>query len=117
MLTLRFRQLYPKILQIKEQVSGPKLNHLVTLAFDQLQTWILRVDRATDHLTLVNQSDLDLIDVVLRRSGTAPEDVLATIPQLDADSPINIPNIQNEGSEQLAAYFKDNFRNKYQITI
>lgn len=65
----------------------------------------------------MNQSDLDLTDVVLRRPGTAPEDVFVTIPQLDADSTIDIPLTQNLGTEQLVVEFKDSYGNHYWVTV
>jgi len=117
MLTLRFRQLYPEKLKILEQFSGPKLNRLVTRTFEQLQTWILEIERETDHLTLVNKSDLDLNDLFLRQPGAAPENVLETIPQLDADSSIDIHLNQNLGTEQLVVEFRDNYSNHYRVTV
>ena len=65
----------------------------------------------------MNQSDLALIDVVLQRPGTAPEDVLATVPQLDAYSAIDIILIQNLGTKQLEVEFKDSYGNHYQVTV
>lgn len=116
-LTLRLRQFYLGKHQIIEQFSSPKLSRLVTRAFEQLQTWILQVEHATDHLTLVNQSDLDLIDVILRRPGSDPEDVVTIVPQLVSDSAIDIHIDQNLISEQLIAEFSDNFGNRYQVPI
>ena len=117
MLTLRLCQVYPIKPQIMGQFIGRKLGHLLQRAFEQLHTWILRVERAKDRLTLVNQSDLDLIDVNLRESGTAPENVLATIPQLDTDSAIDIPLTKNLGTEQLVFEFKDRYDNHYRLTV
>ncbi|MFQ6126475.1 MAG: hypothetical protein ACE5R6_17960 [Candidatus Heimdallarchaeota archaeon] len=117
MLKIRFRQLYTEKLEIMKRFSSPKFSRLITRALEQLLTWILRVERTTDHLTLVNQSDLNLNDVILRRPRSDPKDILATVPQLDADSMIVIHLDQNLISEQLVAEYNDNFGNRYQVPI
>ncbi|MFQ6042870.1 MAG: hypothetical protein ACE5PV_18585 [Candidatus Poribacteria bacterium] len=117
MLTLRFRHLYPIKTQILRQFPGPKLARLLQRAFAHLQTQILRVERRRTQLTLVNQSDLELSDLTLRRPDSPPKEVLVVIPHLGPDSKIDILHDQELEFEHLVAEFADNFENQYRIVV
>ena len=117
MLTLRICQLYSTKPLIMERFPDPKLGHLLQSAFERLQTWILRVEKGIDRHALINQSDLELKDVVLRRPSSTPEEVLVTIPYLGPDSGIDITIDPKLGIEQLVAEFTDNFANQYRIVV
>ncbi|MFQ6126466.1 MAG: hypothetical protein ACE5R6_17915 [Candidatus Heimdallarchaeota archaeon] len=117
MLTLRLRQLYTKKSQIMGRISGIKLGHLLQRTCDHLQKWILRVERAMDQLTLVNQRDLVLNNVRLRRPEFDPEEVLATIQRLGSDSVLEVVLESDVGSGQLVAEFTDNFGINYRVLV
>ena len=117
MLTLHFRLLYPAKPQIIDQYPGPKLTHLFQLAFEQLKTWILRVEKGTSQLTLVNQSDLELNDLVFRRPSLDPDEVIAVVTHLGPDSMITVFLDNKLGTEPLITEFTDNFDKKYRVLV